>query len=73
MSKTILKDGMIRWVKSQTLEVKPTQDFNQMQWQSKNNFEMMLKNECSCTFFEIFFWKWFVPLSNNYLNDGMEI
>jgi hypothetical protein len=31
MLKTILKDGMTRWVESQTLELRPTQDFSQTQ------------------------------------------
>jgi len=32
----------------------PMQDFNRTWWQWEDNFEMMLENEWSCTFFEMF-------------------
>jgi len=41
----------------------------------KTTFEMMLKNECSCTFPEMlfFFCKGFVFLFDSYSNDGMKV
>ncbi len=55
MLKAILKDGMVRWAKSQTLEPGPTQDFSWTWWQSENNSQMMLENECSCMLSESMF------------------
>jgi len=59
MSKAILKDGMTTQAKHQVLKPQLAQDFNQTQWQSKDNFEMMLENECSCTFFKVISWRQF--------------
>jgi hypothetical protein len=33
----------------------------------------MLENKCSCTFFEIFFLKWSIPLYDSCSNGGMEV
>jgi hypothetical protein len=48
---------MTTQAEGQAFELGPTQDFSQVWWQSKNNFGMMLENECLCTLFEMFFWK----------------
>jgi hypothetical protein len=45
---------MTKWAESQAFELGPAQDLNQMQWQLKDNFKMMLANECSCTFSNMF-------------------
>jgi hypothetical protein len=71
MLEAILIDGMRRQVEIQELKLRPTQD-NQTQWQSKNNSKMMLENECSCMFFEMFSWRWHIFLSNYCSNGGME-
>ncbi len=54
MSNAILKNIMTKWAESQAFELGPAQDLNQMQWQLKDNFKMMLANECSCTFSNMF-------------------
>jgi len=54
MSKAILKDRIIRWTKSQAIELGLPQHLNQVQWQLKNNFKMMLENECPCTLSNMF-------------------
>jgi hypothetical protein len=33
----------------------------------------MLENECSCTLFEMFSWRRYVPLSQSYSNGGMAV
>jgi hypothetical protein len=48
------------------------QDFSWVQWQSKDNSKMMLKNECLCTFFEMFSKKQSALLYDNYSNGRME-
>jgi hypothetical protein len=55
MLKIILKDGMTRWVESQTLKFKLAQDLSQTQWQSKNNFEMKLKMNVHARFLKFSF------------------
>jgi hypothetical protein len=47
------------------------QDYSKMQWQLEDNFEMMLKNGCSCILFEMFSWRWYAIFSNSCLNGGM--
>jgi hypothetical protein len=46
---------MIGQVKIQAIELGHAQDLNQMWWQSKDNFKMMLENECLCMLFEFFY------------------
>lgn len=55
LSKAILKYKMIRQAKSQTFKPGLAQDFNQTQWQLEDNANMMLKDECSCTFLKMLF------------------
>ncbi len=49
-----LKDGMIKQTKNQTLEVGLAHDLSQVWWQFEDNFGMMLENECSYMFFQMF-------------------
>jgi hypothetical protein len=72
MSEVILKDGMTGWAKWQALKLGPTQDLSWMQRQFENNSEIMLKNECSCTFSKMFSWTRFVFLSNSCSNSEMK-
>jgi hypothetical protein len=72
MLEVVLKDGMAGWAKSQTFELGPTQDFNRMQWQYENNYEIMLENECSCTLSKMFFWTRSAILSNSCSNSEMK-
>jgi len=61
------------WVgKCQALKLRPIQDLSWMQWQFKNNSEIMLENECSCTFFKMFTWTRSVFLSNSCSNSEMK-
>jgi hypothetical protein len=72
MLEVILKDGMTGWAKWQALKLGPTQDLSWMQRQFENNSEIMLKNECSCTFSKMFSWTRFVFLSNSCSNSEMK-
>jgi hypothetical protein len=40
MLEAILKDGMTRWAQNQAPKHGHAQDFNWMQWQFENNYEM---------------------------------
>jgi hypothetical protein len=45
---------MIKQTKNQTLEVGLAHDLSQVWWQFEDNFGMMLENECSYMFFQMF-------------------
>ncbi len=48
MLKAILKDEMIGQIKIQAIKLGHAQDLNWMWWQFKDNFKIMLENECLC-------------------------
>jgi hypothetical protein len=72
MSKVIQKDEITKQTKSQTFRLGPMQDLNQMQWQLEDKSDMMLEKECSCTFFEIFSLRQFIPLFDSYSNGRIQ-
>jgi hypothetical protein len=64
---------MIKQVENQTPKLRLAQDFNQVQWKYKDNYEMMLENEWSCTLSEMLSSRRSTLLPNSYSNGGMEI
>jgi hypothetical protein len=46
MLEAILKDGMTKQAENQTPKLGRAQDLNWVRWQSKDNFNMILENEC---------------------------
>ncbi len=70
MSKAFLKDGMARWIESQA----PKPNLHKISTKQDNNMKttkMMLKNESSCTLFEMFSQRWSIAIFDSYSNGGM--